>query len=449
MLLSKFSTSSKFSIFPKLLTFSILFSFSTGISSAQKVGRESVKLNKTQTSLTKESIKTETDQIFNKLVEIRRDLHENPELARKEFRTKHIIAQYLIKLGLEVDTNIYANGVVGILKGGRPGKKIAWRADMDALPNDFPDPVSFKSKIKGVQHGCGHDVHVAVGLGIAEVLAINKEALPGTVYFIFQPEEETFLGAKEMINNGLLNKIHPDEIYGLHVSALPVGQITVKPSELFAYQKRIRIQLKNEVTAEAAKALSNKIYVALSRAVAGTKPWELQNIVDPQIGVTNPNTIFKDYLIIDERFTNYAKNDMRFLEAYIYETNLSNVKNIIPEVKQVIEDNGFKDQLLSISYTQENPTVINDEKLTNAAIKTLGRIYGNGVVKVDYGQIPYFNDDFAYFQQKIPGVYFILGGSNAEKGIIALNHSPNFQVDEECIRSGVKYFSSLIVERLR
>ncbi|MDP1811064.1 MAG: amidohydrolase [Sediminibacterium sp.] len=402
----------------------------------------------TKETLTRESIKLETDNIFNKLVEIRRDLHENPELAGNEISTQKIIKQYLLDLGLEVETEIYGYGIVGILRGEKKGKKIAWRAEMDALPNDFPDKVDFKSKVKGIQHGCGHDIHMAIALGIAEILSKNKKSLNGTVYFIFQPEEETFIGAKSMISSGLLSKIHPDEIYGLHVTALPVGQIMVKPNEIFAYQKRIRVKLKNELTNEQAKELTKKIHSLLSRARTGSKPWEIQNIGDPQTGLINPNTIFKDYLIMDENFTNYSENNKLFLEANLYETNSSNLKNIIPKIKQVIEAGEYKDQLLSISFVQENPTVINDKKLTNIAVKTLDNIYGIGFVITDYGQVPFFNDDFAYFQQKIPGVYFFLGGSNIEKGIIAMNHAPNFKVDEECIRTGVKNFASLILERL-
>ncbi|WP_316822650.1 M20/M25/M40 family metallo-hydrolase [Pedobacter gandavensis] len=144
-------------------------------------------------------------------------------------------------LGIEVKTDIYGHSIVGILNGKKKGKKISWRAEMDALPNDFPDEVEFKSKIKGVQHGCGHDVHLAIGLGIAEILSKNKKNLQGTVYFIFQPEEETFVGAKNMINSGLFSEIRPDEIYGLHITNLPVGKIMVKPNEMFAYQKRIRM----------------------------------------------------------------------------------------------------------------------------------------------------------------------------------------------------------------
>lgn len=419
------------------------------LSSAQEL-KDKITKDISSPKKTKEhlSIELETDRIFNRLVDIRRDLHENPELAGYEVHAQKIIKQYLLDLGLEVETDIYGHGVVGILKGDKNGKKIAWRSDMDALPNNFPDAVTFKSKTKGVQHGCGHDVHMAIGLGIAEVLAKNKKSLKGTVYFIFQPEEETFVGAKSMVDKGLFSKISPDEIYGLHITALPVGQIMVRSNEMFGYQKRVRLQLKNELAKEDAKELMKKISSSLFRAASGSKPWEVQNMVDPKIGLMNPNTIFKDYLFVDEHFTTRSKNNQFFLEAYLYETDQSHLDKIIPEIKKVVEDNGYKDQLLSVSFIQENPTVINNERLTGIAIKTLDHIYGNNTITPDYGQVPFFNDDFSYFQQKVPGVYFFLGGSNFEKGIIAMNHSPNFQVDEESIRTGVKCFSSLIIERL-
>lgn len=403
---------------------------------------------KEKEALTQELVSIETDKIYEKLVKIRRDFHTNPELAGNEKRSQEIIKQYLLDLGIEVETGIYGHSVVGILKGEKEGKKIAWRADMDALPNDFPDEVEFKSKIKGVQHGCGHDVHLAIGLGIAEILAKHKESINGTVYFIFQPEEETFVGAKRMVDQGLFSKIKPDEIYGLHITALPVGQIMVKPNEMFAYQKGIRIKLKNELSKEEAKELAKKVYSSLSRSQTNSKPWEIQHISDPQIGLTNPNTIFKDYLIMDENFDIHSEKDTLFLEAYLYETNQSDLQKIIPKIQRLIGENNYKDKLLSVSFIQENPTVVNDEKLTKSVIKTLNRIDGN-LVSADYGQIPYFNDDFAYFQQKVPGVYFFLGGSNMEKGITAMNHAPNFKVDEESIKIGVRSFSSLIIERLK
>ncbi|MDR4894282.1 MULTISPECIES: M20 metallopeptidase family protein [unclassified Chryseobacterium] len=429
-----------------------LLCFASSLFSAQGLNSQ----KETGTNLSKnineqpvhQSVQLETDKVFNKLVNLRRTFHENPELAGKEKQTQEKIKQYLLDLGLEVQTGHYGYSVVGILKGDKKGKKIAWRSDMDALPNDYPDPEVFKSKVKGVQHGCGHDIHMAIGLGIAEVLSKNRKYLKGTVYFIFQPEEETFKGAKELLNNGLLSKINPNEIYGLHVTATAVGQIMVKPSEMFAYQKKIRIQLKKGLSQEELNGLTKKISNSLFRVSSGSKPWEIQSIVDPKIGLTNPDTIFKDYLFTDGKFSTYSKNNESFLEAYLYETNASNVDKIIPEVQKIVEDSGYKNQLLSVSFVQENPTVINNEKLTKSAIEILENLYGKNAVASDYGQVPFFNDDFAYFQQKIPGVYFFLGGSNFEKGVIAMNHSPNFQVDEESIRTGVKSFSSLLIERL-
>ena len=396
-----------------------------------------------------QSIQSETDKVFNKLVEIRRDLHENPELAGHEVRTQKVLEKYLINLGLEVQKDLYGHSLIGILQGGKKGKKIAWRADMDALPGNNADKVSFKSKNKDIWHGCGHDVHMAIGLGIAEVLSKYKKQLKGTVYFIFQPEEETFVGAKKMIDNGLFSKISPDEIYGLHVTALPVGQIMTKPEEVFAYQKRVKIELKNTLSDKEVKELSKKISASLSRNENNSKPWEIQYITDPKIGLMNPNTIFKNYRIIDENFLSGSDDKSFSMKAYIYETNADRLKEIIPQIKQVLETNGYKDQLLSVSYIQENPTVFNDKNLTNLATETLEKIYGKMVMVKDYGQVPYFNDDFAFFQQKKQGVYFLLGGSNFKKGIIAMNHTPDFEVDEESIRNGVKSFSSLIYERLK
>ncbi|CAD0219036.1 M20 family metallopeptidase [Chryseobacterium sp. JV274] len=430
----------------KKLTFSVLCFISLTLSAQGSNKKEEAVAQSTNNI--HQSVQIETDRIFDKLVNIRREFHENPELAGYEKQTQERIKQYLLDLGLEVKTGGYGYSVVGILKGDQKGKKIVWRSDMDALPNDYPDPEVFKSKIKGIQHGCGHDIHMAVGLGIAEVLSKNKKSLKGTVYFIFQPEEETFKGAKEMLDKGLLSIINPDEIYGLHVTAIPVGQIMVKPNEMFAYQKKIRIQLKNGLSEDETKGLTKKISNFLYRIQPEAKPWELQSIIDSKIGLANPDTIFKDYLFMDGKFTAYSKNNESFFETYLYETNSSNLDKIIPGVQKIIEDNGYKDKLLSVSFVQGNPTVINDEKLTKSATEILQNLYGKNTIAIDYGQVPFFNDDFSYFQQKIAGVYFFLGGSNFEKGVIAMNHSPNFQVDEESIRTGVRSFSSLLIERL-
>ncbi len=393
-------------------------------------------------------IENDTKEIFTHLVEIRRDFHQNPELAGDESRTSKIIADYLTNLGLEVKTGISGNGVIGILRGKKEGKNIAWRADMDAIPNDFPDEVPFKSKIKGIQHGCGHDIHMAIGLGIAEVLSNNKESINGTVYFIFQPEEETFIGAKKIAESNLYSELKIDEIYALHVTAFPVGQIMVRPNELYAYQKIIQLKFNNELSKEDAEGLCNQFRNETLRRKDETSPWQISKAFDAKLGLTNSNTIFKDYFFVQENFVFDKDNNQLTIKADAYETDKSNLPDILPKIEQIIRKSEHKDKFISMSYIQENPTVLNHKGLTKNAIKTLTDIYSSNSVVMSYGQIPYFNDDFIYFQQKTPGVYFLLGGSNLEQGIVAMNHAPNFRVDEECIKVGVKSFSSLILERV-
>lgn len=265
---------------------------------------------------------------------------------------------------------------------------------------------------------------------------------------MFQSEEETFKGAKGLLDRGVFSSLTPDEIYGVHVTALPVGQIVVKANEMFAYQRRVRIRLKNELSKADIVQLTENVTSELSRSRPGAKPWEIQNIADPVIGLTSQNTAFQDYLIMDATFDSRIKNEELVLEFYLYETDASKLEGIISRIERVIDASGHKRQLVSVSYVQDNPTVLNDASLTRSALRTLQRSNGVGAVRPAFGQAPFFNDDFAYFQQKIPGVYFFLGGSNAEKGLIAMNHAPDFQVDEESIRVGVSSFSSLILARL-
>lgn len=397
---------------------------------------------------TPDAIHLQIDGLFEKLVAIRRDIHQHPELAGYESRTSAIIGAHLRDMGLEVQTSQYGQSVIGILRGGHSGKTVVWRAELDALSGEFRDPALFRSQNPGVYHACGHDIHIAIALGIAEVLVKQREFLHGTVVFVFQPEEETFKGAKGLIDRGVFSSISPDEIYGVHVTALPVGQIVVRANEMFAYQRRVSIRLKNELSRADILQLTKNVKSELSRSRTGAKPWEIQNIDDPVIGLTSPSTAFQDYLIIDATFHTRTENEEVVLDFYLYETNASKLEGIISRVKRVIDASGHKSQLLSVSYVQENPTVLNVASLTRFAIRTLQQSRGVDAVRPAFGQVPFFNDDFAYLQQEIPGVYFFLGGSNAEKGFVAMNHAPDFQVDEESIRIGVSSFSSLISARL-
>lgn len=393
-------------------------------------------------------VRVQTDAVFDKLVALRRDLHQHPEAAGQEVRTAATVAARLRALGLEVQTGQYGHSVVGILRGGQPGRTVAWRAELDALAGDYRDPAAFRSLNPGVHHACGHDVHMAVALGIAEVLAAQRASLRGTVVFVFQPEEETFRGAKALVDRGVFASTRPDEIYGLHVTALPVGQIIVRANEMFAHQRRLQLRLKDELSAAELQQLGQRVQAALARTRPGARPWELQNINDPERGLTVPGTAFQDYLIIDPAFDTRRENGEVVLEANLYETSAAALGTLTARVEQVVEAAGHRRALRSVSFVQANPTVLNHAALTDEALRVLQRSGGADTVRPSFGQAPFFNDDFAYFQQQVPGVYFFLGGSNAAKGLVAMNHAPDFQVDEESIRVGVRSFSTLILARL-
>ncbi len=394
-------------------------------------------------------IVTQTDEIYENLVHIRRDLHMHPEIAKQEKRTSKIVADYLRKLGLEVKTNIGGNGVVGILKGGKEGKRIAWRADMDAIKTNEADVVSFASKNEGVRHICGHDVHTTIALGIANVLSQQKENLEGTVYFIFQPAEETFTGAKDMIADGLFDIIQPDEIYGLHIGPEAAGVINVKPNELFAYQKTLQVKFKHSANEKELESFMNSILKGYVRTIEqNDSPLDIiHKISDLTIGIGSKETIFKDYFILQGARLTIDK-DVASYNASFLETDAKKVNSIPLEIKKQILTSKFKDSFISIEYAKDfSGTPINDSKLTNITVKILRNVYKKDMVKLLYGQIPYFGEDFMFYQQKVPGVFFFIGGSNIEKGINSMPHTPNFAVDEKTIKYGVQSFATLILER--
>lgn len=407
---------------------------------------------KAQTSSDKntyQEIVAQTDEIFDRLVEVRRDLHVHPEISKQEKKTSQKIANYLKNIGLEVKTNIGGYGVVGILKGGKQGKKIAWRADMDAIKTTEPDVVSFPSKNKDVRHICGHDVHTTIALGIATILARQKQHLKGTVYFIFQPAEETFTGAKDMIKNGLFEIIQPDEIYGLHIGPEKSGVINYKANELFAYQKTLKVTFKPTANEKELASFMNTVLKGFDRNPIKGTPWEaIHNISDSRKGIANKETIYKDYFFRSGTKFYKVQNTLVYTASF-FETNRENMLSIPLKIEQQIVQSKFKDLLISVAYLPDNSgTPINDPKLTEIAKQTIEGFYNKELLQPIYGQVPYFGEDFIFYQQKVPGVFFFLGGSNIEKGIKSMPHTPNFAVDEKTIKYGVQSFSMFILKRV-
>jgi metal-dependent amidase/aminoacylase/carboxypeptidase family protein len=394
-------------------------------------------------------IAAQTDRAYDRLVAFRRDIHAHPELPGDEARTSARVAERLRELGLEVQVGLHGHSVVGILKGGHPGPSVAWRSELDAVAVESHDASPFKSQTPGVHHACGHDVHIAIAMGMAEVLATQRARLHGNVVFIFQPEEESFQGAKGMVNQGLFDKLPVDEIYGVHVTALPVGRIVVRPGEIYAHQRRLRIALKDELPAPALQQLAQQVQGALVRSRLQARPWELQHMADPKIGMTSPDTAFQDYLIMDTPAVSRPAAGTVHLEANLYETDAGRLAAIPSRVAELVKAAGHARLLIDVAYSWQTPTVLNDERLTRESVQAIRQAFGADAVQLAYGQAPFFNDDFAYFQQKVPGVYFILGASNAAKGLNAMNHTPDFAVDEESIRTGVKTFATLMASRLQ
>ena len=397
--------------------------------------------------LTVNLIARETDQIYESLVEVRRDLHRYPEISEQEKRTSTKIISYLDSIGLDVKTNIGGYGVVGILNGAQEGKHVAWRADIDALSTDSPDVVDFASENKGVRHICGHDVHTTIGLGIASVLAKHRDKIKGTIYFIFQPSEEIWnKGAQSMIADGLFNLIDPSEMYALHITPLPVGQVAAKENEVYSYFRTLKVQFKNIlVKDEVVKYTQDLIR---SHSTVNEKFWDLKSIMDPEIGIANPNSIYADYIAVSEPFHVKSENNAVEISTMIYATDSLKLDSMLVRLEENIGRSAYSSNLLSVHYDKNNPTVNNDAKLTQETLQTIASAYGKNTMAPIYGIVHLFNDDFSFFQQKVPGVYYLLGGSNFEKGVIAMPHSANFAVDEEAIRVGVKYFSTMLLSRL-
>ncbi len=396
--------------------------------------------------LMRAAIQNKTNEINDDLIDIRRDFHQYPEPSGEEVRTSAKIAEYLTNLGLEVWTDIGGYGVVGILKGKEDGKTIAWRADMDAVRTDLPDPVEFSSTVPGVRHFCGHEVHTTIGLGIANVLTGLRDHLKGTVVFIFQPAEENGLGAKSMIEDDLVEIVNPEEIHALHIFPLPVGVVSTKQHELYAYGCNLSISLQTGDT----DADIEEFAVQLLNNLSNVEDDFGENFGDFKNGLWAPATMYKDYLTWDESTLNIQQDDNATkIEAFLAYANKNEIQSVPEKIEILLQETEYADSLLSIEtdsvLSNEAGDIIgvnNDQELTDQSVDIINSLLGVSFLP-QYGQMPGFNDDFAFFQEYIPGVYYLLGGGSS-----AYPHTADFVVDEGCIKVGVKTFSYLIFKQL-
>jgi metal-dependent amidase/aminoacylase/carboxypeptidase family protein len=330
------------------------------------------------------------------LIEVRRDIHRHPEVSGEERRTAAIVAGRLRALGLQVRTGIGGHGVVGILEGGRPGPVVAYRADMDAVRSNAPDPVPFASETPGVRHVCGHDIHTTVALGIAEGLESIRDELPGTVVFIFQPAEENIQGAQAMIDAGALVDPTPAAIFAVHSAPLEVGQIGSVEGLALPGLDRVSVTVRGAGDLEAA----GRAYArAIGRASTG-------NDVDPEEYVAamvgRPRAIpgGGDWMV--NGMVRAGSAEARTRARQTIERGLADI-----EIQEVSYQLHYQEQAL--------PDMVNDPALVRSTLGAIRSAVGSENLLEINRVTPYFGEDFAFFQQRVPGAMYWLGVANARK----------------------------------
>lgn len=391
------------------------------------------------------------------VVDWRRDIHQNPELSNREFRTGALVAEHLSTLGMEVRTGIAHTGVVGVLRGSLPGPVVALRADMDALPVVEATGLPFASTVTteylgkevGVMHACGHDAHVAILMGVASILSDMREALPGTVKFIFQPAEEgppanEDGGAAMMIREGALTSPDVQAIFALHVGqSMAVGQAALRSGPMMAAAQSMRIKITGRQT-HGASPWSGIDPIAVGAQIISA----LQTIVSRNVDITELPAV-----VTIGTFESGSRYNIVPAEALLSGT----IRTFDPEVKASVNQRvrdiakGIGEAMgatVEVEIDPGVPVTANDPGLTDFALPVLRRVHG------DHGlfESPLITgaEDFSHFQQAIPGVYYFLGARSPEvsEADAIPNHSPFFTIDEAALVPGVRGLASLAVEYL-
>jgi len=386
-------------------------------------------------------------EIEAKVIEWRRHFHQYPELSNREVKTAAIVADHLKKLGIEVQTGVAKTGVVGLLKTGKPGPVIALRADMDALPVTERNSLPYASKEKavfsdqetGVMHACGHDAHVAILMGVAEILSKNKSDLKGTIKFIFQPAEEgpppgEEGGAGLMVREGVLENPKVDVIFGMHIQSIsPLGRITYRPAGMMAASDWFTIKVKGKQSHGAAPWMGVDPNAIPAQIING-----LQTIVSRQteltkeaavISVGRINAGIRENIIPEEAVMagtiRTLDNDMR---TKIHE-------KIKLTATKIAESGGATAE---VTIENKTPVTYNDPDLTEKVIGSLEKAAGKENVMLINAVTG--AEDFAFFQQKIPGFFFFVGAMmpNRDPNVVPSHHTPDFMIDELGMLTGLK-----------
>jgi len=401
------------------------------------------------------SLANDIESIEQKVIDWRHYFHQNPELSNREFNTAKKIADHLESLGLEVQTGVAHTGVVALLKGDNPGKVVALRADIDALPVTERNDLPFKSTVTttflgtetGVMHACGHDTHIAILMGVAEVLTKNKHLLNGSVKFIFQPAEEgpppgEEGGAKLMVKEGVLKNPDVDVIFGLHInSSTPVGTIRYKPGGTMAAVERFVIDVKGKGTHGSAPwtgvdpiLISAKIIDGLQTIISRESPL----VKEPAVITVGKITAGTRFNIIPERAE--MIETVRTLDPEMRDMIIKRMNEMVPAIARAFGGDA------TISFQNNTAITFNDLELTAQMLPTLKNVAGEEnveLVKATTG-----GEDFSFFQQEVPGLYYFLGGMTPGNTTPYPHHTPDFLIDDAGMLLGVKSLSQLTIDYL-
>jgi amidohydrolase len=371
--------------------------------------------------------------LADELTAIRRDLHMHPELGFQEFRTAGIVTDQLNALGYEVVTGVGKTGVVGLLPGGQPGDRtVLLRFDMDALPIEDIKDVPYRSQTPGVMHACGHDAHVAVGLGVAKVLAKYREQLPGTIKLMFQPAEEGIGGAIAMINDGILDRIGPpvDRALGLHVSSMhPFGTAVVRSGAMLAAGAGLTITVTGRGGHGAmpnqtvdAVVVAAQIIVALQTIVArNVDPEDTAVVSIGSIQAGNAGNVIAETAIMRGTIRSFTPESKALLRRRVPEIAMG-IAAALGATATVEIGEG-----VDATVSAPGPTAV----VYDAAAAVLGAENIDTTYRTTGGE------DFSAVLARVPGNFFFLGARNDERGINAPHHNPRFDIDERCLPQGV------------
>jgi len=398
------------------------------------------------------------DRLEQQVIQWRRQIHANPELGNREFETAKLVAAHLKKLGCdEVREKVAYTGVVGVLKGGKPGPCVALRADMDALPVTEETDVPFRSTVRapwngaeaGVMHACGHDTHVAMLMGVAEILAAMRKELCGTVKFIFQPAEEAPPqgeegGARIMIEQGCMKNPDVGAIFGLHItSRQPVNFIGYRSGPLMASSDAFYIALRGRQTHGAQPWAGIDPIVVGSQIVLG-----LQTIVARRMNITEEPSVVTVGSFQAGNRGNIIPDEAK-MEGTIRafdEGHRNHLHQCVHQISTLIAESGGARAEVRIG--RGYPVTSNNAALTEWAVPVLKRVAGEGAV----GIVPKTcgAEDFSFYQRAVPGFFFFLGCTPKDRDCkkADANHSPRFYVDESSLKLGVKALATLAVDWL-